>query len=186
MKIGYCRVSTDDQNLDLQIDALKQAGCERIYQEKVSGAKAARPELARMLEALRSGDIVVVWRLDRLGRSLKHLIDTVETFEAQGVGFQSVTDPIDTTTPGGKLIFHIFASLAEFERNLIRERTRAGLSAARARGRNGGRPKAMAEDKKQIAQRLRDDPSQSITAICKTLGISRSTFYRYTQGKTQE
>lgn len=182
MLIGYARVSSDDQNLDLQRDALKRAGCERIYEEKVSGGKADRPQLLRLLESLRSGDTLVVWRLDRLGRSLKHLIETVEKLEAMGVGFRSVTESIDTTTSGGKLVFHIFAALAEFERTLIRERTRAGLSAARARGRQGGRPKALSDDKRKMAQALRDDPSHSIQSICKTLGISRTTFYRYTQG----
>ena len=180
MKIGYARVSTDDQNLDLQRDALKKAGCERIYEEKESGGKADRPELLRLMEALRPGDTIAVWRLDRLGRSIKNLIETVEKIEAAGAGFQSLTESIDTTTSGGKLIFHIFAALAEFERNLIRERTQAGLKAARARGRNGGRPKTMDEGKQKIAQALRDDPTQSIAAICKTLGVSRTVFYRYT------
>jgi DNA invertase Pin-like site-specific DNA recombinase len=183
MKIGYARVSSDDQNLDLQRDALKRAGCKRIYEEKESGGKAERPELLRMLEALRSGDVVVVWRLDRLGRSLKHLIETVEQLEATGVGFKSVTESIDTTTSGGKLIFHIFAALAEFERTLIRERTRAGLKAARARGRQGGRPKSLSEEKQRMAQALRDDPSQSIDDICKALKLSRTTFYRHTKAK---
>ena len=183
MKIGYARVSSDDQNLDLQRDALKKAGCQRIYEEKESGGKTDRAEMTRMLEALRQGDTLVVWRLDRLGRSLKHLIETVETLETEGVGFTSVTEAIDTTTSGGKLVFHIFAALAEFERTLIRERTRAGLSAARSRGRQGGRPKVLSEDKRRMAQALRDDPTQSITTICKTLGISRTTFYRYTDGR---
>lgn len=186
MKIGYARVSSDDQNLDLQRDALKQAGCERLYEEKESGAKADRPELRRLLELLRAGDTLVVWRLDRLGRSLKHLIETVDQIEAMGVGFQSVTEAIDTTTSGGKLVFHIFAALAEFERTLIRERTRAGLKAARARGRQGGRPKTLSEDKRRMAQALRDDPAQSVASICKALGITRTTFYRYTEGKKIE
>ena len=180
MKIGYARVSSDDQNLDLQRDALKAAGCERIYEEKQSGGKVDRVELLRLVEALRPGDTVVVWRLDRLGRSLKHLIETVESFESMGVGFQSVTEAIDTTTSGGKLVFHIFAALAEFERTLIRERTRAGLKAARARGRQGGRPKVLSDEQRKMAQALRDDPKQDVTAICKTLGISRTTFYRET------
>lgn len=182
MKIGYARVSSDDQNLDLQRDALKLAGCERIYEEKESGGKINRPELLRLVEALRPGDTVVVWRLDRLGRSLKHLIETVEQFENQQVGFQSVTEAIDTTTSGGKLIFHIFAALAEFERTLIRERTRAGLKAARARGRQGGRPKVLSDEQRNMAQALRDDSKQNVEAICKMLGISRTTFYRETQG----
>jgi len=183
MKIGYARVSSDDQSLNLQRDALRQAGCERLYEEKESGGKADRPELLRLMEALRSGDTLVVWRLDRLGRSLKHLIATVEHLEATGVGFQSVTEAIDTTTSGGKLVFHIFAALAEFERTLIRERTRAGLKAARARGRQGGRPRTLSEDKQRMAQALRDDPQQSVAAICTALGITRTTFYRYTQGR---
>ncbi|HEY3265585.1 MAG TPA: recombinase family protein [Armatimonadota bacterium] len=186
MKIGYARVSSEDQNLDLQQDALTQAGCERIYGEKESGGKADRPELLRLLEMLRPGDTLVVWRLDRLGRSLKHLIETVERLEATGVGFQSVTEAIDTTTSGGKLVFHIFAALAEFERTLIRERTRAGPKAARARGRQGGRPTVLSPDKRRMAQALRDDHGQNVTAICKTLGIARTTFYRHTEGKKTE
>ena len=182
MILGYARVSTDDQNLDLQRDALKSAGCERVYEEKASGGKTDRAELSRLLENVRSGDTVVVWRLDRVGRSLKHLIAVIEQLECLGVGFQSVTESIDTTTPGGRLVFHIFASLAEFERALIRERTRAGLAAARARGRQGGRPAVLDAGKQKIAQALRNDTSQSVTAICKTLGISRATFYRYTVG----
>lgn len=183
LKLGYARVSSDDQSLNLQRDALTQAGCARIYEEKESGARLDRPEMKRMMEALRAGDTLVVWRLDRLGRSIKHLIETVEQLDALGVGFQSVTEAIDTTTSGGKLVFHIFAALAEFERALIRERTRAGLAAARARGRQGGRPKTLSEEKRKMAQALRDDHSQSVTAICKTLGITRTTFYRYTEGK---
>jgi DNA invertase Pin-like site-specific DNA recombinase len=186
MKIGYARVSSDEQNLDLQQDALKSAGCERIYAEKEPSGKTDRPELLRLLETLRAGDTLVVWRLDRLGRSLKHLIETVEQFEDMGVGFQSVTEAIDTTTSGGKLVFHIFAALAEFERTLIRERTRAGLKAARARGRLGGRPKVLSPEKRSMAQALRDDPGQSVQAICKTLGIARTTFYRYTESKPTE
>jgi DNA invertase Pin-like site-specific DNA recombinase len=183
VKIGYARVSSDDQNLDLQRDALKLAGCERLFEEKESGGKADRVELSRLFEALRPGDTLVVWRLDRLGRSLKHLIQTVEELEASGVAFQSVTEAIDTTTIGGKLVFHIFGALAEFERALIRERTQAGLKAARARGRQGGRPLTLSEEKRRMAQALRDDPKQSVSAICKTLGIARTTFYRYTEGK---
>jgi DNA invertase Pin-like site-specific DNA recombinase len=183
MKIGYARVSSDDQNLDLQRDALRQAGCERLYEEKESGAKTARPQLLHLMEVLRAGDTLVVWRLDRLGRSLKHLIETVEQLEAMGVGFQSVTEAIDTTTSGGKLVFHIFAALAEFERTLVRERTRAGLQAARSRGRQGGRPKTLSLEKQRIAQALRNDPTQSVTQICQTLGIARTTFYRYTSAK---
>ncbi len=184
MKIGYARVSSEDQNLHLQKDALKQAGCERIYEEKESGGKVDRPELLRLLDTVRTGDTLVVWRLDRLGRSLKHLIQTVEDLEARGVGFQSVTESIGTTTSGGKMIFHIFAALAEFERALIRERTKAGLTAARARGRQGGRPKVLSVDKRKMVQALRDDPTQNVQSICKMLGISRTTFYRYTEDKS--
>ena len=181
MKIGYARVSTADQNLDLQRDALQAAGCERIFEEKESGTKNERPELLRLMDTLRPEDTLVVWRLDRLGRSLKHLIATVEELDMRQVGFQSVTEAIDTTTSGGKLIFHLFASLAEFEKNLIQERTKAGLIAARARGRKGGRKTVMDEDKRKAAQALRNDTSQSVTAICKTLGVSRATFYRFTK-----
>lgn len=184
MKFGYARVSSDDQNLNLQRDALQAASCERIYEEKESGGKTNRPELLRLLETLRKGDTLVVWRLDRLGRSIKHLIEVVETLEGMGVGFQSLTEAIDTTTSGGKLVFHIFAALAEFERTLIRERTRAGLKAARARGRLGGRPPSLSPDKQRAAQALRDDPSQSVAQICQALGLSRSTFYRYTRDKS--
>jgi len=183
MKIGYARVSSDDQSLNLQRDALQLAGCERVYEEKESGGKTDRPELLRLMEVLRRGDTLVVWRLDRLGRSIKHLIEIVEQLEEIGVGFQSVTEAIDTTTSGGKLVFHIFAALAEFERTLIRERTRAGLKAARARGRLGGRPVSISPEKQAMAQALRDDHTQSITGICKALGLSRTTFYRYTSAK---
>jgi len=182
MKIGYARVSGDDQNPDLQRDALRLAGCDRIYEEKESGGRADRPELLRLLDALRPGDTLVVWRLDRLGRSLKHLIETVERLEALGVAFQSLTEAIDTSTSGGKLVFHLFAALAEFERALIRERTHAGLQAARSRGRQGGRPKAVSAEKQHMAQALRDDPAQNVDSICSALGLSRSTFYRYTSG----
>jgi DNA invertase Pin-like site-specific DNA recombinase len=182
MKIGYARVSSDDQNLDMQRDALHRAGCERIYEETASGGKIDRAELLRLCEAMRAGDTLVVWRLDRLGRSLKQLIATVEQLETLGAGFHSLTENIDTTSPGGKLVFHLFAALAEFERALIRERTNAGLKAARDRGRQGGRPLALTATKQQMAQALRADTSQSVTAICKTLGISKATFYRYTEG----
>jgi DNA invertase Pin-like site-specific DNA recombinase len=180
MLIGYARVSSDDQNLDLQRDALRHAGCERLYEEKESGGKTDRPELSRTMEVLRPGDTLIVWRLDRLGRSLKHLIEVVEELEAKGVGFRSVTEAIDTTTSGGKLVFHIFAALAEFERTLIRERTKAGLAAARARGRKGGRKPALEGKRLAQARALRADPSLAVEDICKTLGVSRATFYRYT------
>src|SRR5512133_3754740 len=143
MLIGYARVSTSDQTLDLQKDALRQAGCERIFTDTASGAKAERIGLEEAMSHLRKGDILVVWKLDRLGRSLKHLIETITALNAEGIGFKSITESIDTTTSGGKLIFHIFGALAEFERDIIKERTQAGLTAARARGRLGGRPKAL-------------------------------------------
>src|SRR6185312_4159267 len=155
MDIGYARVSTGEQTLDLQLDALQKAGCGKIYQETASGAKAERPVLADVLGYLRSGDTLVVWRLDRLGRSLKHLIETVSQLAERGIGFKSLTEQIDTTTPGGKLIFHVFGALAEFERDLIRERTQTGLAAVRARGRLGGRPKKLTEGKqRELARAL--------------------------------
>jgi len=143
MRIGHARVSTPEQNLDLQRDALKRAGCSKIFGDTASGGKAQRPGLDRVHDTLRSGDVLAVWRLDRLGRSLKHLIDLMGELEGQGIGFQSVTESINTTTPGGKQVLHIFGALAEFERNLIRERTYAGLAAARAPGRRGGRKKSL-------------------------------------------
>jgi DNA invertase Pin-like site-specific DNA recombinase len=179
MLLGYARVSTDDQDLSLQLDALQSAGVEKIYRDTTSGAKAERPGLASALDHVRQGDTLVVWRLDRLGRSLSKLIALMTQLEEQDVGFRSLTEQIDTTTSGGKLIFHIFGALAEFERNLIRERTKAGLAAARARGRQGGRPKKLDIRKAAMAQRLYTDKGNSIDDICKTLGISRATLYRY-------
>ncbi|WP_436664514.1 recombinase family protein (plasmid) [Alicyclobacillus acidoterrestris] len=179
MLIGYARVSTQDQHLELQHDALRNAGCERIYEDIASGAKASRPGLDEALQYLRKGDTLVVWKLDRLGRSLKHLIEVVTELSERGVGFKSLQENIDTTTPGGKLIFHVFGALAEFEREIIRERTNAGLNAARARGRLGGRPRAMDEKKVQMAKRLLSDPSNSIDDVCKILQVSRTTLYRY-------
>ncbi len=180
MLIGYARVSTLDQNLDLQRDALKKAGCERTFEDKESGAKAERVGLTKALEALRPGDTLVVWKLDRLGRSLKHLVETVQALSARGVGFKSLQESLDTTSSGGKLIFHIFAALAEFERDIIRERTQAGLAAARARGRQGGRPKGRDERKRAAAIALSQDSRRPVTQICQMLGISRTSFYRYT------
>jgi DNA invertase Pin-like site-specific DNA recombinase len=179
MIFGYARVSTHDQTLNLQLDALKQAGCARIYTDTGSGAKADRQGLRQALQVLRDGDILAVWRLDRLGRSLSQLITLLTKLDQDRVGFRSLTEQIDTATPGGKLVFHIFGALAEFERNLIRERTQAGLASARARGRMGGRPKKLDERKAQMAQRLYDDKSNSIDDVCRTLGISRATLYRY-------
>jgi DNA invertase Pin-like site-specific DNA recombinase len=179
MNIGYARVSTGEQTLDLQLDALAKAGCEKISTETASGAKADRPVLADVVGYLRAGDTLVVWRLDRLGRSLRHLIDTLTDLANRGIGFKSLTEQIDTTTPGGKLVFHVLGALAEFERDLTRERTHAGLAAARARGRIGGRPKALADPKQiALAQTLYADGKTDIDTICRTLGISRATLYR--------
>lgn len=184
MKIGYARVSTEDQTLNLQLDALHAAGCEKICRDVMSGAKAERPGLSQALDQLRAGDVLVVWRLDRLGRTLTNLIALLNDLQARGIGFQSLTESIDTTTPGGKLIFHVFGALAEFERDLIRERTRAGLAAARARGRNGGHPRAPGLNTPQkiaLAQRLYADPRNTIASICDTLKVSKPTLYRYLQ-----
>ena len=179
MKVGYARVSTYEQNLELQVDALQGAGCEEIFTDKVSGSKAKRPGLDEALGYLRQGDTLVVWRLDRLGRSLSHLIETVAGLEERGIGFLSVQEAIDTTTSGGKLVFHIFAALAEFELNLIRERTRAGLEAARARGRQGGRPRALSSKKQGLLFELYDSKEHSIKEICELLNVSKSTLYSY-------
>jgi DNA invertase Pin-like site-specific DNA recombinase len=178
MLIGYARVSTHDQTLNLQQDALTKAGCTKIFTDTASGAKTERIGLEEALNYVRKGDTLVVWRLDRLGRSLPHLIATMTDLEERGIGFKSLTENIDTTTSGGKLIFHIFGALAEFERNLISERTLAGLAAARARGRQGGRPKALTPEQQRIAQALYDDPANSIADICRTFKISRFTLYR--------
>jgi DNA invertase Pin-like site-specific DNA recombinase len=179
MRIGYARVSTQEQNLDLQRDALQRAGCERIIEDTASGGKATRTGLAQALDLLRQGDVLVVWRLDRLGRTLKHLIELMADLKRQGIGFQSVTEAIDTTTPGGKLVFHIFGALAEFERNLIRERTQAGLQAARARGRKGGRPKALDGKQRALAVDLYRQGKHTVDEICRTVGITRPTLYAY-------
>jgi DNA invertase Pin-like site-specific DNA recombinase len=178
MLIGYARVSTHDQILVLQQDALQKAGCSKIFTDTASGAKTERKGLDEALNYVRKGDTLVVWRLDRLGRSLPHLITTMTALEERGIGFKSLTENIDTTTTGGKLIFHIFGALAEFERNLIRERTQAGLTAARARGRKGGRPNALTARQISIVQSLCDDPKNSIAEICGTLKVSRATLYR--------
>lgn len=179
MKIGYARVSTLEQNLDLQVKALEKEGCGKIFQDKVSGVKAERPQLQQALNYIREGDTLVIWRLDRLGRSLKHLIELVGDLEEKGISLKSLTESIDTGTNGGKLIFHIFGALAEFERNLIRERTLAGLKAARARGRVGGRPKKLDAKKQAILLRLYEERELSINEICETMGVSRPTLYKY-------
>jgi DNA invertase Pin-like site-specific DNA recombinase len=179
MLIGYARVSTQDQTLALQKDALEKLGCNKIFTDTASGAKAERIGLEEALEYVREGDTLVVWRLDRLGRSLKHLIETITELNNRKIGFKSIQESIDTTTSGGELIFHIFGALAEFERDIIRERTQAGLTAARARGRLGGRPKSLTGKKTAMAQALYNDKNNTIDEICKTLNISRATLYRY-------
>ena len=178
MKVGYARVSTDEQTLDLQIDALQKEGCDRIFQDKMSGTKSERPQLRECLDYVRAGDILVVWRLDRLGRSLKHLIEIVEGLSGRGIEFKSITESMDTASPGGKLIFHFFGAIAEFERNLIRERTLAGLAAARARGRNGGRPHSLGDKEVEVGVRLAKDTDWTVGQICQHLEINRSTYYR--------
>lgn len=179
MLIGYARVSTQDQNLDLQRDALERAGCSEIFTDVASGAKSDRSGLKYALNLAKEGDTIVVWKLDRLGRSLGHLIETVSGLSSRKVGFRSLQEAIDTNTPGGKLFFHVFGALAEFERDLIRERTKAGLAAARARGRIGGRPRLIDERMSQLASGLLSDPSRSVRDVCSTLGVSRATFYRH-------
>ena len=181
MLIGYARVSTQDQNLDLQNDALKAAGCENIYTDKMSGSKKSRPGLEEILGFIRKGDTLVVWRLDRLGRSLKHLIQVLNQLDERGVYFKSIQESLDTSTPGGMLIFHVFGALAEFERDIIRERTMAGLAAARARGRKGGRPKKLSKKQIEMAKTLMEDPAIPISELCETMGVSKATLYRYTK-----
>jgi DNA invertase Pin-like site-specific DNA recombinase len=178
MLVGYMRVSTADQNLDLQRDALLAVGCEKVFEDVGSGALDTRKGLLECLKYVRPGDILVSWKLDRLGRSLKHLVEVMGNLEKRNVGFKSLSESIDTTTDTGRLVFHIFASLAEFERSLIRERTNAGLKAARARGRSGGRPRSMDDKKLAMAKTLIADPANSVDEICKNLKISRSTLYR--------
>jgi DNA invertase Pin-like site-specific DNA recombinase len=177
-EFGYARVSTLAQDEALQRDALTAAGCDRIFVDKASGALEHRPALDVMLDQLRAGDTVVVWRLDRLGRSLRHLIETFSELENRGVAVRSLTESIDTATPGGKLVFHVFGALAEFERDLIRERTLAGLAAARARGRNGGRPTVWTEEKLATAAAMYASGDHDVAAIARVLGVSRASVYR--------
>jgi DNA invertase Pin-like site-specific DNA recombinase len=183
--IGYARVSTAEQSTELQLDNLAKVGCEKIYRESVSGISKTRPELERCLDALRAGDTLVVWRLDRLGRSLKDLVSIITTLEQQSIGFKSVTESIDTTTPGGKLVFHIFAALAEFERTLIRDRTKAGLEAARARGRNGGRPPKLDHAQIKKIRAMLSDPKITKSEIARHFGVTRTTLNRALNTESQ-
>lgn len=182
MLVGYARVSTHDQDPALQHDALEKAGCERVFTETASGAQRDRPELKAALDYMRPGDTLVVWRLDRLARSMKQLIETVEGLENRQVGFRSITESIDTTTSGGKLVFHIFGALAEFERTIIQERTRAGLAAARARGRTGGRPPVLDDKDKAAAIALLRDPEIPVKEVARRLGISLAALYHHFPG----
>lgn len=182
MLVGYARVSTQDQNPAMQLDALTAAGCERLFTEKASGAQRDRPELAAALSFMRKGDSLVVWRLDRLARSLPQLIETVAQLESEGIGLRSLTEAIDTTTAGGKLIFHIFGALAEFERSVIRERTRAGLKAARERGRKGGRPPALSAADLTAAKAMLRDPEITVAEVASRLKVSPATLYRHLPG----
>ena len=182
MKIGYARVSTRDQNIDMQIDALEKEGCKRIYQEVVSGVRSSSPELDTMMNSVREGDIIVVWKLDRLGRSLKHLIDLANGLLEKKVGLKSLNDPIDTSTAQGRLTFNLFASLAEFERELLKERTNTGLTAARVRGRTGGRPPGLTDQAEATAcavETLYLENKLSVNQICKKLNIAKRTLYIY-------
>lgn len=178
-RIGYARVSTDDQHLDLQRDALQQAGCCVIYEEAASGKNTTRPELEQCRKALRAGNTLVVWRLDRLGRSLPDLVQIVTDLEQRGIGFESLSEKIETGSAAGKLIFHVFAALAEFERGLIRERTQAGLAAARARGRAGGRKPKLDEQRVREIKALLRDPDIQVSEVARRYGISRTTLYKY-------
>jgi len=179
MKIGYARVSTADQHLRMQEDALKSDGCEQIFHDIASGVKTERPGLEEAISYLREKDVLVVWKLDRLGRSVQHLIETIKKLSERGIGFKSLQENIDTTTSGGKLIFHIFSALAEFERDLIKERTNAGLKAARARGRLGGRPPLLKSDEVKKMLKYYDEQKITVDEICKIFNISRPSFYNY-------
>ncbi len=178
MIFGYARVSTEEQSLDAQIDALKEAGVERVFQEKRTGKSRQRPELERLLEQLRDGDVIVVAKYDRLARSLRDLIDLVETIREKGAGFRSLAEDIDTTTSTGRLIFHVFGSIAEFERERIVERTKEGLAAARKRGRVGGRPRSLSTEAQEQIRRMRDEEHRSVTELARMFKVSRATIYR--------
>ena len=184
MLVGYARVSTQDQTLDLQKDALEKAGCTKLFTDTASGTKAERKGLEEALAYVREGDTLVVWRLDRLGRSLNHLIETVADLDGRKVGFKSLTESIDTTTSGGKLVFHLFGALAEFERDIIRERTEAGLAAARSRGRMGGRRKTLTPKEIEMVRKLYADKTTPVKDICKSFNISRMTLWRYVKGES--
>lgn len=177
-RLGYARVSTSSQDEALQLDALTKAGCDRVFVDKASGKLASRPALDDLLGQARPGDSLVVWRLDRLGRSLGHLIQTMQLIEARGISFVSLTEQIDTSTPTGRLVFHVFGALAEFERGLIRERTQAGLAAARARGKVGGRPSVWSEEKAATARALKASGQYDVSSIARVLGVSRASVYR--------
>ena len=179
MLIGYARVSTRDQKPHLQLDALQEAGCERVFEETASGAKRDRPELKAVLDFMRAGDNLVVWKLDRLARSTRQLLETVEALELRGIGLKILTQNIDTTNAGGRLIFTVFSAIAEFEREIIRERTRAGLDAARSRGRTGGRPRALSDTDLKEARVLLTDPEITVEDVARRLGVGPSTLYRY-------
>jgi DNA invertase Pin-like site-specific DNA recombinase len=179
MLVGYARVSTPDQKLDAQLDRLDAAGCDRVFSDVASGAASDRPGLAELLDFVRPDDTVVVFKLDRLGRSLRHLLETVSGLESAGVGFRSLEESLDTTTTGGRLVFHVFGAISEFERDVIRERTQAGLAAARARGRRGGRPRALSPEQVNMARAMLADASTPVRSVYKTLGVGRTTLYRY-------
>lgn len=187
MRVGYARVSTLDQNPDLQLEKLREAGCERVFVEKASGAKTDRPELRRLMdEILRPGDTLVVWKLDRLARSLKHLLELGDSLKGRGIGLVSLTDAIDTSSPGGTLVFHVLGAIAEFERALIQERTRAGLSEARRRGRTGGRPKLMSAKDVSAARAVMKLEDVTAAEVAKRFGVSRATLYRHLEAARGE
>jgi DNA invertase Pin-like site-specific DNA recombinase len=177
-RLGYARVSTTDQDASLQVDALNAAGCYRVFIDTISGSLDQRPELTKLLDQLRPGDTLVVWRLDRLGRSIRHLIDQLTALQNKGIGFKSLQETIDTTSPGGRLVFHVFAALAEFERDLIREHTNAGLAEARSRGRTGGRPPRLSPQQATAALRMYEQQDMTVEQIGQVLGVSRTTIYR--------